>query len=197
MLSLPRGLSIGLSVEPPDLPSGFSPTGSTLRIVFAPAASIFSLLLVATGAAKLAHPTYTVRALRAMGFPAGSTLVRGLAIVEILVGLAAITTGASMAFAVQGLLYLAFLVWVWRAIRSGAPIESCGCLGRPDTPPYWGHLMVDGLGAIVSFAALIAPVPWSADPAEVLARIAIAVVGAWLAWHLIGTVAKVEGLLTR
>jgi hypothetical protein len=185
------------AIVDPGLRSGFNPTPYTLRIVFAPGASIFSLLLIATGAAKLAHPGYTARALREMNMPIGQFAVRGLAVAEIAVGALALMTGLRAAFVVQGILYLAFFAWVWVAIRSGAPIESCGCLGKPDTPPYWGHMLVDGLGASFSFAAAIAPAAPIGGPIELVARLVIASVGAWLAWHLIGTVAKVEGLLTR
>ena len=46
--------------------------------------------------------------------------------------------------------YLAFAGFVVVALRSGAPISSCGCFGKVDTPPSLVHVVIDLVLAAVA-----------------------------------------------
>ncbi len=107
--------------------------------LFAPAVAAAALLALA-GAAKIIDPTMTVGALRAMGLPGSSSLVRAAAAGELALGALALATGHAVAFALVALSYLAFALFVAAALRRGTMIGSCGCFGRDDTPPHWSHL---------------------------------------------------------
>ena len=51
--------------------------------------------------------------------------------------------------------YLAFAGFVVVALRSGAPISSCGCFGKVDTPPSVVHVVLDLAFAAVAAAAAV------------------------------------------
>ena len=166
--------------------------------MFTASSYVFSLLLVATGLAKFRRPEYTSGALSALGLPSGQFIVRALGLTEIAVGLGVLAGLGPIPVLAQTLLYLSFLAWIGYAFAREAPLETCGCLGREDTPPYWGHLAVNVLGVVVSLGALLtlsgAP-PFSTG--ELIATFVIAAVGAALGWWLIGAAAVVTGRLTR
>jgi uncharacterized protein YjeT (DUF2065 family) len=158
-------------------------------------AAIFAFLLVATGLVKVAKPTDTARAIRAMGLPAGDNAARFLGLVEITIGLSVVMTLSIAALAAQGLMYLAFLVWIVAALQKAVPIASCGCLGTPDTPPYWGHVLVNLLAVSASFGAAV-----SMSSGDLVGgglqdalQLAVAVVGAAICWLVIGEAARLEG----
>jgi hypothetical protein len=122
----------------------------------------FSILLAVAGSIKIYRPGYTAGALRAVGLPAGDRMVRLLGLGEVIVGIGAVVTGGSIWAAAVGAFYLGFTVFVLVALRSGAPIASCGCFGSPDTPPGVGHVVLDLGAMIVAFAtALYPPGPWA------------------------------------
>jgi hypothetical protein len=84
------------------------------------------------------------------------------------------------------LAYLGFGGFVLIALRAGSPLASCGCFGRPDTPPTRVHLVVVLAAAL---AAAGAAVTGSASLGDVLASswgglplLAVVAVGTWLAW---------------
>ena len=52
--------------------------------------------------------------------------------------------------------YLAFAGFVVVALRTGAPISSCGCFGKVDTPPSVVHVVLDLAFAGVAVAAAFA-----------------------------------------
>ena len=58
-----------------------------------------------------------------------------------------------MLCALVALSYLLFAAFVVVALRSGAPISSCGCFGKADTPPSVVHVVLDLLFAGVATAA--------------------------------------------
>jgi hypothetical protein len=115
--------------------------------------SAAALLLIVAGVTKLRSPHPATRAARALGLPASPTLVRVLAVVEIAAGAGALLTGTTVARAVVGLLYAAFLAFVVVAIARNAPITSCGCFGADDTPPSLVHVAINAAGAAVAFVA--------------------------------------------
>lgn len=155
--------------------------------MFAVASGVFSVLLLATGTAKLRHPQYTATALRALRIPGGVFAVVVLGVVEIVVGVASLAAVSAFAVALQALLYLAFLGWVSYALVKKVPLETCGCLGRDDTPPYWGHVVVNAMGVIAStaHALTITPQP-EYETVGLVASAVVAGIGALMAWWVIG-----------
>jgi hypothetical protein len=120
-----------------------------------------SILLAVAGIMKAYRPEFTTGALRAVGYPANDGLVRSLGAAEVIVGIGAVVAGTSMWAAAVGVFYLGFTVFVLIALRSGAPISSCGCFGSPDTPPGVGHVILDVAATVVALAtALDPPGPW-------------------------------------
>jgi len=121
-----------------------------------------ALLLVAAGGAKLADPLPLVRALRSARLPAPVGAVRGVAGVEVALGLAAVATGARAAAVGVGLSYAAFTGFVLLARHRGGVLASCGCFGKADTPPTTTHVVVTAaLSAVAAVVAVrpLGPVP--------------------------------------
>ena len=114
-------------------------------------------LLVAAGGSKLADPLSLVRALRSARLPGGALLVRAVAAGEVLLGLAAVVTGARAAAVLVALSYAAFTAFVLLALRRGGVLASCGCFGKDDTPPTLTHVAVTG--ALAAVAAVVAVRP--------------------------------------
>src|SRR5690606_35555046 len=54
---------------------------------------------------------------------------------------------------------LAFAGFVIRALRSGTPISTCGCFGRPDTPPSPAHVALNLAYALTLVGASFAGAP--------------------------------------
>jgi hypothetical protein len=142
-------------------------------------------LLVVAGAPKLTDPMPLVRALRSARLPASRALVRVLAGLEVLVGLAAVARPGHLTAGAVALSYLTFTAFVALVLRRGGVLGSCGCFGRPDTPPTVAHLAVTALLAVAAGALAVAPPQtsvWSdVDPA-LLVLVAFAALLAWLAY---------------
>ena len=158
---------------------------------------MFSVLLIATGIAKVSSPADTARAIRAMGLHKPDGAGRVVGFVEVLVGLGALLSGLAAVFLIQGVMYGVFLGWVIVAKAKSVPLESCGCLGTPDTPPYWGHIAVDAIATVSSFGmALSGPFRlFEGPPSEVTVGLALVVLGASLSWLIIGDGARLYGAL--
>lgn len=114
-----------------------------------------SALLMLAGALKLNRPGSTGNALRAMGLPGADWMVRILGASELLIGAWALVSGGRLAAGLVGLAYLVFAGFVAVALRRGTALSSCGCFGRPDTPPSLVHLVVD-LAAVSVCGAMVA-----------------------------------------
>lgn len=140
-----------------------------LTVVFVVAAG----LLLLAGVVKLRTPEPTARALRGVGLPGPSWLVRSLGVVEIAVGGAALVVPA-IAAAPLAALYAAFGAFVAWVLARGLPLSSCGCLGETDTEPSAVHVAVTltaaaaGVAAVMtsppSIAAIVAADPLLAAP---------------------------------
>ena len=120
-------------------------------------------LLVVAGVAKAARPDDTARALATL-LPGAPPLrpVRGLvrvgALAEAALGVAAIVFPRPLTAALVALSYLGFAGVVAVARWRGGPLATCGCFGRPDTPPTVLHLVLDlGLAAVAAGVATGAP----------------------------------------
>ena len=109
-------------------------------------------LLAAAGLAKLLSPAATAGALRALHLPSRFVLVRLLGAGELVVGVAALVIGGPALAALVAAAYLAFTVFVVLALRSGTPLQSCGCFGKVDTPPTSIHVVFDAVAALLALA---------------------------------------------
>lgn len=159
-------------------------------------AAIFAALLVATGWAKVLRPADTAAAVRQLGWPVPTSLVRALAFGEMSIGVWVMVTMSPWALATQALLYGMFGVWTMWALRSDTPLATCGCLGRDDTPPSAGHVAVNLLGVSVSAAAIGTGAAWvSAGALGDVAVTLVIVVGTWMAWSVLGDGARIRALV--
>lgn len=113
-------------------------------------------LLVASGAVKLRHPEPAVRALGALGLPSGPRTVRGIGVVEMLVGTSCLFAPGPASAVSLAVLYAAFATFLGFLMRADAP-TSCGCLGRQDAPPSLLHIAMNVAAAAA--AALTASAP--------------------------------------
>ena len=122
-------------------------------------------LLVVAGLPKLRDPLPLVRAVRTTGLPASALLVRFLALAEVALGVVAVVAPGRVTAALVAVAYAGFTAFVALAVRRGGVLASCGCFGRPDTPPTRAHLVLTG-GATATAAALAVSPPgagvWSA-----------------------------------
>ena len=153
-----------------------------LQVPFTSAA----LLLAIAGVQKLRDPHPLSRALRLAGLPDQTTVVRGLAAIEIATAAAAITVHHRLVPLVVALLYVAFAAFVTFALARGLPIESCGCFGRSDARPSAAHVALDAFAAAIATLVAfddVAPVRSLIidEPAEGLAVAAVAMLLASLA----------------
>lgn len=142
------------------------------------------LLLAAPG--KWRRPDDTVRALRAVRLPAGRLAVRGLALGELALAGAAVLAPSRPVLVLLAVTYLGFGAFVLLAMRTGTAVASCGCFGRPETPPSRVHLVVVLAAALAAGSAagtgsaplaVVLGSPWAGLP--LLAAVGV---GSWLAW---------------
>jgi hypothetical protein len=117
----------------------------------------FSLLLVAAAGPKIVRPQSTLRALSSLGLPGSPAAVRLLGVVEVAVGVGALVTGGRAFAALVAASYLAFAAYVALALVRGGALASCGCFGKPDTPPTRLHLIVNATAAAVAIAVAVNP----------------------------------------
>lgn len=120
--------------------------------------AIAATLLAVGGALKAARPQDTANALRTMRLPSSRLLVRAGGLGEAVVGVAALLIGDRVSAVLLGLSYLAFAGFVVLALRRHAPISSCGCFGKADTPPSAVHVALN-LAAVAAAAAVAAQPP--------------------------------------
>jgi hypothetical protein len=149
-------------------------------------------LLVVAGVAKAARPDDTARAIAALLPGAVSLrllrwLVRTGALAEAALGAVAIVFPRPVTAALVALSYLCFAGVVGLARWKGGPLATCGCFGRPDTPPTVLHLVLDlalaiaaaavaaGAASAGTLAAQLAHQPWAGVP-----LLFVSAVGLWL-----------------
>lgn len=104
-------------------------------------------LLLISGGAKLVDPDPTSGALRAAGLRSSRWAVSALGLWEIAAGSMALGVGGAIGGAALFATYAAFAGFIVYALRSGLPIQSCGCFGRSDTPPSMSHVAVNLVAA--------------------------------------------------
>jgi hypothetical protein len=121
-------------------------------------ALVAALLLALAGAQKLLDPTMTVGALRALGLPSSTLLVRAGSGVELALGVAAVVAGGTGLWWGVAASYAGFAAFVAAALRKGTMIGTCGCFGREETPPHPSHVVLNlGLTAVAAATAVHAP----------------------------------------
>lgn len=157
---------------------------------------IASLLLVVAGAPKLARPDETARALRSVGLPGSTAIVRVLAVTEMAVGAYALLFGGRLSALAVAIVYLGFAGFVAYALANGGVVASCGCFGRDDTPPTWAHLILNLAFAGAGIAAAIAPVAGLIDtmqqePLAGSVLIAFVALGTWFSYLILNVLPTV------
>jgi len=144
---------------------------------------VAAALLGLGGASKALDPDDTARALGVMRLPSSRALVRAGGAAELLIGVGAIAFG-NRAFAVLvGLSYLGFLAFVVLALVRHAPLSSCGCFGKADTPPSQIHVAINAVAVVVAGAVVLDPgvglpdvlaeQPWLGLPFLLLAAVGV------------------------
>ena len=111
-------------------------------------------LVAVAGVLKLRRPADTAQALRTQGLPSGRAAVRALGAAEVVVAVLALT-GTAAGAAALAVLYAGFTGFVLLALVRRRPLSSCGCFGRPDTPPSVVHVVVTTAGALCAAAAAL------------------------------------------
>ena len=158
------------------------------------------LLLVAAGAAKVAHPDDTARAVASvvrLPLRRLRAVVRTGAAAECALGLVALVRPGPVTAGLVAASYLGFAGFVAVARARGGPLATCGCFSTPDTPATRTHVALT-LGFAVSAAAVAAGVPagwithalggqpWRGVPVVLLAGLC-----AWLAYLAMTRLAQV------
>src|SRR5664279_4190658 len=120
-----------------------------------------ALLLVGSGAAKLANPGPAAQLLAALRLPGWRRLpqraaVRTGAVGEVVVGAALIGVGYRLAALALAACYLGFTAVVLVSLARGSR-RSCGCFGSADAPLGRAHLVVDLLAAAAAIALAAKP----------------------------------------
>ncbi|MGN6301844.1 MAG: MauE/DoxX family redox-associated membrane protein [Angustibacter sp.] len=159
-------------------------------------------LLVLAGLPKLADPSSLVLALRSVGLPARPVLGRLLAAGEVAVGVLALVAPGRVSGLLVAVAYLAFTAFVAVALTRGGVLASCGCFGRPDTPPTRSHLVVTAVLAASGVAVAWAPPDpvWSAAaqrPATLVTLVGFAALIAALAYLAIAVLPTVSPAAVR
>ena len=127
-----------------------------MRLVAGPFAAL-ALLLAIAGAAKAVRPLNTARALRAAGLPSSASLVRLLGAGEAVLAIVALAVAGPIPAALVAISYASFAAFVGYAKARGLAISSCGCFGKPDTPPTNAHIVVNAGAALLAVAAAVSP----------------------------------------
>jgi hypothetical protein len=174
-------------------------------------------LLVVAGVAKALRPDDTARALaelaagpggglrraadgRTVALRVARRLVRAGALAEAALGLVALALPRPVTAAFVAASYCVFAVVIALARHRGGALATCGCFGRPDTPPTAVHLIVNlvlGTGALAvavsasgggTLSAALAHQPWAGLP-----LLFVSAVGLWLTALALSALAALEG----
>lgn len=94
-----------------------------------------------------------------MGVEVDATRVRVLAGAELALGALALAVSAAVIAMAVALSYALFALFVIVALVRELPIDSCGCLGRLETPPGGRHLVVVGVAIFGALGQAADPAP--------------------------------------
>jgi hypothetical protein len=112
-------------------------------------------LLGAAGVAKAVRPAETANALAGAGLSIGRTWVRVGAVLEAILAVAAWVIPGPVTGGVVAAAYALFAAFIVVALQQGWALTSCGCFGRPDSPPTLAH-------AALNIGAAACAVWWAA-----------------------------------
>ena len=160
----------------------------TLPWVVAQAIAAIALgLLGASGVSKLVDPIPTTGAMSDSGLPSSDLLSRLLGVVEVVAAVTGLAVGG-VAVLAGAVLYTAFAVFTFGALRNRIPLASCGCFGRDDTPPTVLHVVFNGVAALALLMLPVLrtdPIDWSLPPFEILLYAAFVAVGGYVSYLLL------------
>lgn len=149
---------------------------------------IAAALLVISGGSKLIDPAPTRGALAAANLPSGAWTAPLLGVVEILAGIGGTALGGWASLAV-GIVYLGFAGFVAVALLRRLPIQSCGCFGRTDTPPTWGHMAFNlvsaGAAGAVAVTGVVPLDTLAGQPLAALPYLGFVALGVWIVYLLL------------
>jgi hypothetical protein len=162
-------------------------------------------LLVVAGIGKAARPDDTARAMATL-LPRSPSIrllrwtVRAGALAEAALGVVALLFPRPVTATLVALSYVCFFGVVFSARRRGGPLATCGCFGRPDTPPTTLHLVVDVTLAAAA-AAVAAGSPGDGALVSQLAHqpgagvplLFVSAVGLWLTALALSALAALSG----
>lgn len=159
-----------------------------------------AVLLVFAGAPKVRDPGDLHRAVRSVGMPVGREAVRAFALVEVVVGLAALAVPGPATAGLLAVLYAGFTAFVVVALRRGGVVSSCGCFGKADTPPTVAHAVLTGAASLagLAVAAVVPAAPWSGlTPAAAAGAVALVALVGFLAWQVMAVLPAVDPRAVR
>ena len=126
-------------------------------------------LLGAAGVAKAIRPAETANALAGAGLSVGPGWVRAGAVAEASLAVAAFVLPGPVTGGLVALAYVLFAAFIVVALQRGWALTSCGCFGRPDSPPTVAH-------AVLNAGAAACAVWWAAATATTAPNTATSVV---------------------
>jgi hypothetical protein len=150
-------------------------------------------LLAVGGAPKTWSPADTTRALRAMRLPVTRPLVRAIGATEVLCAVAAVALpGRASALVIAGW-YAVFAAVVALALRSRAPLASCGCFGAVESPPSVAHLLLVVGASAVSVAVAVSGVETllPSRPSYAVVVVGLGSLAAWFGYLVMTRLAAV------
>ena len=121
-----------------------------------PLFSAGAALLVVAGGAKAWRPVPARDALAGLGLRLPAGVVRFLAVVEAVVGMAGVLAGGRLPAALVAAAYATFVAFSVAALVRGG-VQSCGCFGRVDTPVGGLHVLLSAGGLAAAIAASVRP----------------------------------------
>jgi methylamine utilization protein MauE len=119
--------------------------------------AIAAALLALGGLMKAWRPHDTANALRGIGLPGSSLLVRVGGVIELVIGAAALIIGGTLSAVFVALSYSLFVAFVVVALRRDVPIATCGCFGKVDTPPSRVHVGINLVAVAAAVTVAVDP----------------------------------------
>jgi hypothetical protein len=167
-------------------------------------------LLVLGGVAKAVRPDDTARALvlllpgrisRVLSFTLTRRVIRIGALMEAALGACALVFPRPITAALVALSYTVFLFTVVYARRRGGPLSTCGCFGRPDTPPTALHVVLNVIFVATAVSVAVRPPQFTAltsllenQPWDGAPLLLASGVGVWLAYLALSPLASLEAV---
>ena len=147
--------------------------------------ALSAVLLVAAGASKVVQPDPAADALGVAGLPSQPLLVRGGALVEALLGIAALIWAGIVIDVLVALSLVAFAGFV-ELLRRRPDAESCGCFGGEGEVPSLRHVVGNLLLAAGCVVAAVTRAPSALavvrhNTGTGLVFVSATIVAAWLA----------------